>query len=90
MGIIVKTFTKQVNNLLCRNQNSIKNRFYCCIRKVQKKINIVQKEKKINHRKLISLESLLTFMELGKSSLNYDDGRFKNVNQNVSEIIKVK
>lgn len=90
MGRALQASPNKVLNFLFRNQNSIKNRFYCCIRKVQKKINMLQKEKKINHRKLVSLESLLTFIQLGKSSLNYDDGRFRNVNDNVNQIIEVK
>jgi hypothetical protein len=53
-------------------------------------MNKVQKEKKIKHRKLIKYESLLTFLEIGKSNAQFCDKRLSNANKNVDQIVEVR
>ena len=76
--------------ILFRNDNDIKNRFYCCIRHVQKQLNAAQKLKKIKSEKLISHESLLTVLEIGKFDYNSLDNRFVQIKQNVVSILEAR
>jgi len=56
------------------------------MRKVQRKMNKVQKEKKIKHRKLVKYDSLLTFLEISKADALFCDKRLSNANRNIEQI----
>lgn len=65
----------------------MKNRFYCCVKKVQKYINVAQKVKKIKSGKLVSHDSLLTVLEIGKFDYTALDKRFEEIKKNVVSIL---
>lgn len=74
--------------ILHRNDNDCKNRFYCCIRKVLKWANEFQRQAK--HKKLISIDSLLTILEIGKFNADLLDERFIEVKKNIHLILDAR
>jgi len=53
MGLDLQMSAWQVQTVIFRSENSIKNRFYSCLRKLVRKINLVQKQNKTRKEKLI-------------------------------------
>lgn len=51
--------SKHFNN---KSDNAVKNRFYCCMRKVQRRMHFVQKQKIYKQNKPIGYDSLLTVL----------------------------
>lgn len=75
---------------LFRSTTWVKNRFYSCIRRLAKKMVIVQKDKKIGNRHPISEVCLLTMIEVGRNKSSFSDERFKNININQQQVIDVR
>ena len=76
--------------LLFRNDNDIKNHFYCCLKRLQKELTTVQKLKKIKSNKLLRSESLLTVLEIGKFDYNTLDNRFEKIKKNAGDLLKAR
>lgn len=68
---------------MLRTDNDVKNRFYCCLRKVQYHVNTAQKRNKIKSDKLFSFNSLLTILEIGKIDSQISDKRFEHIQNNL-------
>lgn len=76
MGLNSSNISLKVVFKLFRNDNDVKNRFYCCLKKVLKRINSIQKAEKLKPKKPLGLDSLLTVLEIGKWNQNTTDKRF--------------